>query len=115
MPKAQKELWRLIVARLPWDWFKDEHLAQLRAYCQHVCIAEMLGERLEKFDPATLVTAKGALQFERLARQLDREHRVMLGLARALRLTVASCHDPITAGRKARATAASADPWRAIG
>ena len=52
---------------------------------------------------------------ERLARQLDREHRVMLGLARALRLTVASCHDPITAGRKARATAASADPWRAIG
>ena len=115
MPKAQKELWRLIVARLPWDWFKDEHLAQLRAYCQHVCIAEMLGERLEKFDTATLVTAEGATQFEQLARLLDREHRAMLGLARALRLTVSSCYDPITAARTARATAASAEPWRAIG
>ena len=104
-PRHRRTLWQLIVTRLPPDWFKDEHLAQLRAFCQHVWLAEMLAPQLEEFDPATLVTEAGRLHFEQLARMLDKEHRAMLGLARALRLTVSSSVTTLPQRRGSRSLA----------
>ena len=114
MPKAQRELWQLIVNRLPADTFQDEHLAQLAGYVQHVCLAEKLGKELDRFDPAQLVTAEGRIYFEQLAVALDREHKQVLAFGRALRITISSTYDPITMARKRRAGPHSFERWKAV-
>ena len=103
MPKAQKELWQLIVNRLPADTFQDEHLAQLAGYVQHVALPRSWPSNSRSSIPRSLVTVEGRRYFEQLAVALDREHKQVLAFGRALRITISSTYDPITMARKRRA------------
>ena len=87
MPEAQAQIWRGITNRLPHDWFRREHWELLRAYCQHAAIAQVIARRIEAFQPQWFADDGGLEQFDALSRVLDREHKLMLSLARAMRLT----------------------------
>jgi hypothetical protein len=103
MPEAQATIWRAITNRLPHDWFRREHLEMLRAYCQHACIAQTLARQIEAFRPEWLAEDGGLERLDQLSRILDREHRLMLALARAMRLTHQAQYDPKVMGARARA------------
>jgi hypothetical protein len=100
MPEAQAIIWRRTVNRLPHDWFRAEHVETLRAYCQHTAIANEIAKRIEQFDPDML--DEWVEHFDKLSRLLDREHRIMLILARSMRLTHQSQLDRKVAGAHAR-------------
>ena len=104
MPEAQAIIWKGITNRLPHDWFRREHLELLRAYCQHAAIAQVIARRIEAFDPKWFAEDGGLERFDALSRVLDREHKAMLALARAMRLTHQSQYDPRVMGAKARSS-----------
>jgi hypothetical protein len=111
MPEAQAELWQQIVNRLPHDWFKREHLELLRAYVQHVTIARELARQIEQFRPEWLTVDGGLQRLDGLTRMLDREHRIMLALARSMRITHQSQYDKTYAGKQARDAPGHGRPW----
>jgi hypothetical protein len=102
MPDAQAMIWHTVVNRLPYDWFKAEHLELLRAYCQHVCIAQTLARQIERFRPSWLAEQGGLERFDQMSKLLDREHRMMLALARSMRITHQSQYDKTYAGKQGR-------------
>jgi hypothetical protein len=108
MPEAQAEIWVRTVNRLPHDWFKPEHIETLKAYCQHAAIANQIAKEIERFDPEML--GQWVEHFEKLRKLLDREHRIMLILARSMRLTHQSQLDRKVAGGRAREWQ-GARPW----
>jgi hypothetical protein len=101
MPEAQQDLWRTIVNRMPHDWFRAEHRELLRAYCQHVAIARLIARQIEAFAPKWLAEDGGLERFDGLAKVLERAHRMILALARSMRITHQSL-DPKVMGVKAR-------------
>jgi hypothetical protein len=112
MPEAQAEIWRRTVNRLPHDWFRQEHLEMLRAYCQHVAIGHEIARQIERFDPDWLKRDDGVARLDQLTKLLDREHKLMLALARAMRFTHQSQYDRTVAASGARKVRASGPaPW----
>jgi hypothetical protein len=107
MPEAQAVIWQGITNRLPHDWFRREHLEMLRAYVQHAAIAQVIARRIEAFDPQWFGEDGGLERFDHLSKVLDREHRAMLMLARAMRITHQAQYDPKVMGAKARAAGGS--------
>jgi hypothetical protein len=110
MPEAQAAIWQKIVGRLPHDWFKGEHLELLRAYCQHTTIAWTIARQIEAFRPEWLAEDGGLERFDALSRLLDREHRMVLALARSMRLTHQARYDKTKAALEARETGGRV-PW----
>ena len=107
MPEAQAVIWRGITNRLPHDWFRREHLEMLQAYCQHAAIAQVIARRIEAFEPKWFADDGGLERFDALSRVLNREHKLMLALARAMRITHQSQYDPKVMGAKARSAGGS--------
>jgi hypothetical protein len=102
MPEAQGLIWRRIVNRLPHDWFRAEHLDLLRAYVGHCAISETIARSIETFDPVWLAEAGGLERFDQLGRLLEREHKLMVTLARAMRITHSMQYEPRTAATRMR-------------
>jgi hypothetical protein len=102
MPEAQAAIWRATVNRLPFDWFKAEHLPMLQAYCQHVAIGQEMARQIEAFEPGWLRQDGGLERFDKLSRVLDREHRCAIALARTMRITHGSQYDKSVAAKLAR-------------
>jgi hypothetical protein len=114
MPEVQRQIWQIVIGRLPYDWFKAEHLELLRAYCQHVAIAQTIARQIEGFRPEWLAEDGGLDRFDQLSRLLDREHRMVLALARSMRFTHQSQYDKTLAAKAARDAPMGRAPWEHI-
>ena len=91
----ERALWRSIAGSMPGDYFRREHLPQLRDYVRHLARGERFDAMLAAADDDTPLA-----DLDRLARMRERESRASLALARSLRLTMTSQIRPETAGRR---------------
>ena len=82
LDKNELAIWAQITNALPANWFTRDQTALLERYCVHVARARNLESLIEQTDPIS-----AAVQWDRLTRLAAAETRVMLGLARAMRLT----------------------------
>src|SRR5688572_2946451 len=104
---AEAVEWRVIVARMPADWFKAEHLSLLAAHCGHVWRGRELAADLRAQARETDDELK---RYERLQRMVDIENRAALTHATKLRLTHQSRYDEKKAFTATR-DLAGARPW----
>ena len=98
---------------MPNDWFRKEHVELLTAYCVRASMAEQLARKIAEFRPEWLDEPGGTERLDLLNKMVDREHRAVLALARAMRLTHQAQYQPQKANTLAK-NARSADfvpPW----
>jgi hypothetical protein len=111
LTERQAEIWRLIVAGEPADFFATEVVRGLLAdYCRHRESCDLLSQTIGEFNPAWLKTAKGAKTYSSLLNMRDKEAAACARMATKLRLTNQSRYTPQAAATAAKHTAASA-PW----
>jgi hypothetical protein len=87
MSAPEALIWRRLMDRVPNGWFRAEHIELLAAYCEHGAIADTIARSIREFRPEWLGQDGGLERLDGLTKLLDREHRLVLALARSMRLT----------------------------
>jgi phage terminase small subunit len=99
-------IWRKVVARLPADWFPDETLPLLEAYCYHVAQLRQVSELI-----ADMLSDKDGFEikdYDRLSKMQERETRAIASLAVKMRISQSTAYDK----SKKRGSAGNAKkPW----
>ena len=103
-------IWRSCVGTKPSDWFGDDALPILEAYCQHCASAQFLSDQVARFE-ASGSAVDHLEDYNKLLAARDRETRAAEAKARSLRLTNQAKWQPATAARKANQTSESKRPW----
>ena len=80
----ETEVWAAVVNAEPADWFSPSTAPVLAQYCRHVIQSRRLAELIERAtsDPDLSVSA-----YDALLNMQARESRIIVGLARSMRLT----------------------------
>ena len=99
----QAQVWREVVGLLPGDWLLRGAQPILVAYCRHVCRSRSLEIQIAQFGLEWRQSGGDLERLNRLLALSERETRVALACARALRLTPRAQMHPRTAGRAIRA------------
>ena len=96
-PEAPKELteeqaaeWRLIVARMPADWFPRETHPLLAQYCRCAASVRRLGKVRDRLERAKRFDLD---MYERVAKLIGREAQQLASLATKMRLSQHATYD----------------------
>jgi hypothetical protein len=114
LTEEQAVEWRLVVDRLPPDWFPAETYQLLVAYCRHVVQARVIAELIKDFHKEWLATDEGLHRYDKLTQMADREARAISSLATRMRLSQQSRAQRTTAYAKAADPNASREQWRHV-
>jgi hypothetical protein len=108
---AQAKTWRAVVGTRPTGWFGPDTYPLLAAYCRHVWHAEQIDRLIaSRFEDDCDPEKRGELP--ELLKARERESRVMLALARSMRITQqATYHPEKGAGTRPPET----KPWEGYG
>jgi phage terminase small subunit len=98
--------WRRVMATREPDYFGQEQLAHLTAYCTHVATAQLLTREIE-----ALPRPVNAAQRSKLLRDRRDEMKLALDIGRSLRLTLHSQRTAQTAGTASRAAVSAKRLW----
>ena len=109
LTEFEASLWRTITETKPSDWFRPDSHELLSAYCRHASTHRLLDGQVEAFKPEWLTTADGLTAFGKILQLRNGETRVMLALAKSMRITQSSVVRADAAG--ARTATVSAQPW----
>ena len=96
------EEWNTVTNAMPSDWFTDETLTLLEAYCNHVANADMWNQQLQRMDPNWMtmpdVADASIERFEKFNKNYERETRAASSLATRMRITQQATYTPKAGG-----------------
>lgn len=102
--------WFRVVNRMPSDWFTDETLSLLQAYCEHVAEGEAIQLMIEKVRPLAMRDDESYKRYRDLLRDKELQTRAALSCATKLRMTHQSSYtDKSSATAKSKSV--SRKPW----
>jgi len=108
----QKVLWRSVTATKPPEWFTDETLPLLRAYCEADLVHRQVSDRLKRFDTTLLADPEMLGLYATLSRLQTAQAGSMSSLAVKMRLSQSSRYDALKAARSHNRTSQTArKPW----
>jgi len=118
LTEDEGEVWRVVVNRLPADWFPAETLPMLAQYCRHTVASRRVAAMISSLDEECAKAVKdGAAQGEvvlgsakaldRLLKMQERESRCLASLATKMRISQQTQYDK---SRK-RGAVAPKKPW----
>lgn len=102
--------WRRVVNRMPSDWFTDETLSLLQAYCEHVAEGEAIQMMIEKVRKIAMADDEGYKRYRDLLRDKELQTRAALSCATKMRMTQQSSYTDKSSGT-AKRNAATVKPW----
>lgn len=87
----EAEVWRVVVNRLPADWFPAETLPLLGQYCRHA----VAGRRVAQLIEGMQSDAEGfsIKDYDRLLKMQERESRCLASLATKMRISQQTTYD----------------------
>ena len=104
--------WYRVVNRMPADWFTDETLSLLQAYCEHVAEGEAIQLMIEKVRPHAMKDDESYKRYRDLLRDKELQTRAALSCATKMRMTHQSSYtDKSSATAKSKSV--SRKPWEA--
>ena len=104
--------WYRVVNRMPADWFTDETLSLLQAYCEHVAEGEAIQLMIEKVRPTAMRDDESYKRYRDLLRDKELQTRAALSCATKMRMTHQSSYtDKSSATAKSKSV--SRKPWEA--
>lgn len=102
--------WYRVVNRMPADWFTDETLSLLQAYCEHVAEGEAIQLMIEKVRGLAMRDDESYKRYRDLLRDKELQTRAALSCATKLRMTHQSSYtDKSSATAKSKSV--SRKPW----
>lgn len=84
--------WYRVVNRMPADWFTDETLSLLQAYCEHVAEGEAIQLMIEKVRPHAMKDDESYKRYRDLLRDKELQTRAALSCATKMRMTQQSSY-----------------------
>lgn len=113
LSKDEARIWRRVHSSMPDGWFRAEHFDLLKEYAQHAARADALNAAAREIDLSAAardsIDGPDLKRVDKLFAMAERESRIVLALARSLRITHQSQVDPKTAGRKKKRNAPAID------
>lgn len=82
--------WRVVVERLPAEWFQAETLPMLSEYCRHIVKARRVAQLVAKAEDSEDLDID---LLDKLYKMAERESRAMSSLATRMRLTQQATFD----------------------
>lgn len=108
----QTQIWHEIVSSEPAEFFNSGATRSLLAeYCIHREETEKITRVINRYTSASLTSYGEAQEYYSLLRMRDLETKLVVTLARQLRLTNQSRYEDRTAAREARKAAPGPKPW----
>lgn len=104
--------WHRVVNRMPSDWFSDETLSLLQAYCEHVAEGEAIQLMIEKVRPLAMADDESYKRYRDLLRDKELQTRAALSCATKMRMTQQSSYTD-KASATAKNKSVSLKPWEA--
>lgn len=108
--RAQDE-WRRVVNRMPSDWFTDETLSLLQAYCEHVAEGEALQLMIEKVRKLAMADDEAFDRYRKLCAMKDTQTRAMLSCATKMRMTQQSTYTAKSGATRKGTSTGGRKPW----
>lgn len=109
--RAEDE-WMRVVNRLPSDWFGDETLSLLQAYCEHVAEGEAIQMMIEKVRKTAMADDESYKRYRDLLRDKELQTRAALSCATKMRLTQQSSYTDKAASTAQAKTTGGDKPWQ---
>jgi hypothetical protein len=103
--------WRRVVNRMPSDWFSDETLSLLQAYCEHVAEGEAVQLMIEQVRSTAMADDESYKRYRDLLRDKELQTRAALSCATKMRMTQQSSYTDKASGT-AKKNAATSKPWQ---
>lgn len=105
MPETQAAIWRQVAATKPTSWLPADSLPILAQFCRHIVTCDQLAKMIENCDTADFD------QFKELLTLRDRESKIIIRLATALRFTPHSRLKAETAATQHNNAGGADKPW----
>ena len=99
-----------IVNYMPANWFGQESVGILAAYCRHSANARFIAKEIAAFRPEWFRADNGLDRYEQLTKIQDRQHRTMATLASKMRLSQSS-RTKLSKAITNAPTAGEIQPW----
>lgn len=103
--------WRRVVNRMPSDWFTDETLSLLQAFCEHVAEGEALQLMIEKVRRKAMTDDECFNRYKALCTMKEVQTRAALSCATKMRLTQQSSYTDKASGTAKQASTGGGKPW----
>lgn len=91
LTEEEAEVWRLVVNRLPADWFPAETLPMLSQYCRHTVASRRVAQLIERMQSDT--DGFSIKDYDRLLKMQERESRCLASLATKMRISQQTTYD----------------------
>lgn len=102
--------WRRVVNRMPSDWFTDETLSLLQAYCEHVAEGEAIQLMIERVRKLAMTDDDAYKRYRDLLRDKELQTRAALSCATKMRMTQQASYTDKSSGT-AKRKASTSKPW----
>lgn len=109
--RAEDE-WRRVVDRMPSDWFGDETLSMLQAYCEHVAEGEAIQMMIEKVRGTAMADDESYKRYRDLLRDKELQTRAALAAATKMRMTQQASYNAKSSSTAKSKSAGGAKPWQ---
>lgn len=103
--------WRRVVNRMPSDWFTDETLSLLQAFCEHVAEGEALQLMIEKVRRKAMTDDECFARYRQLCTMKEAQTRAALSCATKMRMTQQSSYTDKASGTAKQSSAGGRKPW----
>lgn len=103
--------WHRVVNRMPSDWFTDETLSLLQAYCEHVAEGEAVQLMIEKVRKTAMKNDESYKRYRDLLRDKELQTRAALSCATKMRMTQQSSYSDRGSQVAKSASAGGSKPW----
>lgn len=103
MPEEERAVWLAAVSSKPPEWFREDSVPMLEAYCQTVVYCRRLRAQAQHAD--------SIMDQVRFQRMLSTQTMLMMQLATKMRLTQQARMGPKKAARMERDAAVTGQPW----
>lgn len=110
-PRAEDE-WHRVVNRMPSDWFTDETLSTLQAYCEHTAEGEAIQMMIEKVRSTAMADDESYKRYRDLLRDKELQTRAALSCATKMRMTQQSSYDAKKGSTAKSKSSGGAKPWQ---
>ena len=109
--RAEDE-WNRVVNRMPSDWFTDETLSTLQAYCEHTAEGEAVQMMIEKVRGTAMADDESYKRYRDLLRDKELQTRAALACATKMRMTQQSSYDAQKGAVAKKKSTGGAKPWQ---
>ena len=109
--RAEDE-WNRVVNRMPSDWFTDETLSTLQAYCEHTAEGEAIQLMIERVRKLAMGDDESYKRYRDLLRDKELQTRAALSCATKMRMTQQSSYTTQASGTSKKNSTGGVKPWQ---